>query len=306
MEAVDLFKDVNMQWNKIHNMDCIYGLKKLEDNCADIIIIDPPYNIGMNFGNNSDNMPLNEYRIWAKQWIDECLRILKPTGTIYIYGFSEILAHISTLVNINKQRWLVWHYTNKNVPSLHFWQRSHESILCIWKDKPIFNRDDVREPYTENFLKNSAGKTRNATKSRFSKGDKETIYMAHPNGALPRDVFNISTLAGGAALTQRAMYCKNCKKLVFPKERKQHETHNLIVHPTQKPLILTEKLIKASKPQNTNFNVVIPFVGSGSECFITKIYGGNYIGFEINPDYVLLAEHFINNTFINQNMVLNL
>ena len=306
MEAIDLYSNENMVWNEIYNMDCIYGLKKLENNCADIIIIDPPYNIGMNFGNNTDKLPLTEYKIWAKQWIDECFRILKPSGTMYIYGFSEILAHISTLIDMNKQRWLVWHYTNKNVPSLNFWQRSHESILCIRKDKPIFNRDDVREPYTENFLRNSAGKTRTSTKSRFSKGDKETIYTAHPNGALPRDVFNISTLAGGAALTQRAIYCKDCHKLILPQERKIHENHNIIIHPTQKPLILTEKLIKASKPQNMNFNVVIPFVGSGSECFVTKLCGGNYIGFEINPDYVLLAENFIKNTFICQNTELNL
>lgn len=306
MESIDLFGNGPICWNNIYNMDCMYGLKRLEDNCADIIIIDPPYNIGKNFGNNTDKLPLNDYRNWAKQWIQESIRILKSSGTIYIYGFSEILAHLSTLVDIDKQRWLIWHYSNKNTPSLNFWQRSHEAILCIWKDKPYFNKDDVREPYTESFLKNSAGKTRNATKGRFSKGSKETIYKAHPNGALPRDVFNISTLAGGAALTQRAIYCKNCNKLVLPKDRKIHENHNLVIHPTQKPLHLAEKLIKASKPQNTDFNVVIPFVGSGSECLVTKHYGGNYIGFEINPDYVLLAQQFIKNTFIYQNKELNL
>lgn len=295
-----------MEWNKIYNRDCVQGLKEIEDNCVDIIIADPPYNIGMNFGNNTDNLPLEEYKAWVLMWVRECFRILKTSGTMYIYGFSEILAHISTLIDINRQRWLIWHYTNKNIPSLNFWQRSHESILCVWKGNPTFNRDKVREPYTENFLKNSAGKVRNSTKSRFSKGDKKTVYVAHPAGALPRDVFNISTLAGGAALTQRAIYCKNCNKLILPKEKKYHENHNLIIHPTQKPLFLSQKLIVASKPRGGNFKVVVPFVGSGSECLITKFLGGDYIGFEINPDFVLLAEEYIKNTFTCQNMELDL
>ena len=80
---------------------------------------------------------------------------------MFIYGFSEILAHISVELDL-EHRWLVWHYTNKTVPSLNFWQRSHESILCAWKDKKslVFNRDAVREPYTDNFIKGYKGKNR--------------------------------------------------------------------------------------------------------------------------------------------------
>jgi site-specific DNA-methyltransferase (adenine-specific) len=66
------------------------------------------------------------------------------------------------------------------VPSLNFWQRRHEAIITCWKsDKSLFNRDDVREPYTETFLKNSAGKIRTGTFCRFSRKGKETIYNAH-------------------------------------------------------------------------------------------------------------------------------
>ena len=125
--------------------DCIEGMKKIKDDSVDIVICDPPYNIGKDFGNNSDRQKMDDYLVWCDEWIAECIRILKPAGTLYIYGFSEILAFIRVRININV-RWIIWHYTNKVTPSLNFWQRTHESILCCYKEKPVFNKDDVREP----------------------------------------------------------------------------------------------------------------------------------------------------------------
>jgi len=252
--------------NTIINKDCIEGIKEVPDNCVDIIIADPPYNIGKNFGNNTSKMSIQDYLDWCDKWIVECLRVLKPKGTFYIYGFSENLAFIRTRININV-RWIIWHYTNKTTPSLKFWQRSHESILVCSKEKrPIFNRDDVREPYTNTFLKNAAGKKRKATKGRFSNGKKETTYKAHAQGALPRDVIKLPALAGGAGKKER------------------------VDHPTQKPLALCEKLIKASKNKDVKNNILlVPFAGSGSECVAAKKLGVHFIAFEINPTYIELC-----------------
>jgi len=253
-----------IETNHIYNGDCIIGMKKIASDSVDIIICDPPYNIGKDFGNDSDKQSMDEYLVWCDKWISECLRILKPTGTLYIYGFSEILAFIRVRITCNV-RWLVWHYTNKVTPSLNFWQRTHESILCCTKQKPVFNRDDVREPYTEGFLNNAAGKVRKATKGRFSNGEKETVYTAHEGGALPRDVIKVPALAGGAGKKER------------------------VDHPTQKPLALCDILIKAALNKDGKTTLVVPFVGSGSECVSAKKNRVDYIGFEINKDYVLLA-----------------
>ncbi len=253
-----------IEMNVIHNLDCIEGMKKIHSESVDIIICDPPYNIGKDFGNDSDKQEMEKYLGWCDEWIAECMRILKPSGTMYIYGFSEILAFIRTRISCYV-RWLVWHYTNKVTPSLNFWQRTHESILCCYKEKPIFNRDDVREPYTETFLKNAAGKTRKPTAGRFSKGDKETTYTAHEGGALPRDVIKVPALAGGAGKKER------------------------VNHPTQKPLALCDKLIKAAINKSGNTIVVVPFAGSGSECVSAKKLGVDFIGFEINNDYIVVA-----------------
>ena len=268
----------------INNEDCVSGLKKLPVECAQVIICDPPYNIGKDFGNNSDKQNFNQYIEWCRGWISECVRILKPCGTLYVYGFSEILAHIQVSAlpadSSLKVRWLIWHYTNKSVPSARFWQRSHESVLCIYKGdhgSPTFNLDDVREPYTDTFLKNAAGKSRKATPGRFSKNGTETTYTAHDNGALPRDVIKVPALAGGAGKKER------------------------VDHPTQKPLELCRKLLYAS--QNTNdveeSLVVIPFVGSGSECVACVELGLNYIGFEINETYVDVANERLVETYLS-------
>ena len=263
-----------LEVNKIHNEDCITGMKKIASESVDIVICDPPYNIGKDFGNDSDKQKMDEYLLWCDEWITECLRILKPNGTMYIYGFSEILAFIRTRIYCNV-RWLIWHYTNKVTPSLNFWQRTHESILCCYKNKPIFNRDDVREPYTETFLKNAAGKVRKATKGRFSNGEKETTYTAHEGGALPRDVIKVPALAGGAGKKER------------------------VDHPTQKPLSLCETLLKAAKNKEGETLVVVPFAGSGSECVAAKNELIKFIGFEINAEYIDICNIRLSNTSDN-------
>jgi site-specific DNA-methyltransferase (adenine-specific) len=245
--------------------DALELLPHMASESAQIVLADPPYNIGKDFGNDSDKQPMQAYLDWCERWIGDCLRILKPNGTMFIYGFSEILALILSRVpySVNR-RWIVWHYTNKNVASLNFWQRSHESILVLWKSDKVFHRDAIREAYTEGFLNGAAGKERAATKGRFSKGDKITKYTAHPGGALPRDVIKIPALAGGAGI------------------------HERVDHPTQKPLALCEKLLRSCMQPATEGYVLVPFAGSGSECVAAKQLSLPFVGIELNPDYVKL------------------
>ena len=243
-------------------------MKELPCDFAQIVVADCPYNIGKNFDNESDKQVMEAYLKWCDEWIAECLRILKPNGTLYIYGFSEKLAYIrARLPGRVNVRWLIWHYTNKNSPSIRFWQRSHESILACWKSKclPIFNTDEVREPYSEEFLKYAAGKKRSTNKGRYASKEGDTIFKAHDKGALPRDVIKIPALVGGFGKKER------------------------VNHPTQKPIELCKKLILASK-QNEVDPIVIPFAGSGSECIAAKMLNIPFIGYEINPEYVALCE----------------
>jgi len=269
----------------IYNEDCVTGMSGLADGSFDIIIVDPPYNIGKDFGNNSDKQKFPDYLVWCSEWISQCERLLSPVGSMYIYGFSETLAHISVRLSVD-YRWLVWHYTNKTVPHIDFWQHCHESILHCYHERPHFNRDEVREEYTEGFLHGSVGKKR-VPGGRF--GEKESIYTAHEKGALPRDVIKIPTLAGGSGIGEKMFLCKDCNYVGT--DKKNHRDHDMITHPTQKPIALTEKLVKAvMKP---GMRVLIPFCGSGSEYFVAKKFGLEATAFELNPDYVRMAKEFM-------------
>jgi len=283
-----------MNWNKIHLKDALLGLKEISDNSVDSVLIDPPYNIGYDFGNNKCKKEIQDYVSWSKQWIKESKRILKPSGTMFIYGFSEILAHLSVNLDMD-HRWLIWHYTNKTTPSSKFWQRTHESIICAWKDKSqrIFNVDDVREPYTENFIKGYKGKGRKrpGTSGRF--GDKgTTVYQVNEKGALPRDVVKVSALAGGAGAKSKISFCRDCQvSILGRKEGQLHKGHDVVKHPTQKPFELTKRLLMSCMPANGK--VVIPFAGTGSECLVAKNLDFQYIGFDLNPDFVKMANDVV-------------
>lgn len=280
-----------LEYNKIYQVDCVKGMKEIEDKSADIILIDPPYNIGKDFGNDSDKQTLENYLLWSDSWIKESLRILKDDGTMYIYGFSEILAHIFVRIELNK-RWLVWHYKNKNSAHESDWQRSHESIIVGWKTNKIFNIDDIRVPYSKTYLKNAVGKKRKSTKGRF--GNKETIYKAHEAGAKPRDVIEIPALAGGAGANERYGLCKTCNKIFKNSDTDIHTFHDIIIHPTQKPMNLTYQLLKAAIKKDASNLIVVPFAGTGSELIVCKDLNLDFIAFEINPDYIQMINLVLN------------
>ncbi len=298
--GIDLPKTVSSGiLDQIHCMDFLQAGRLLDGLQFDLVIADPPYNIGKSFGTDrndaplQDNMPLQDYLEWTDRWLSLCMEYLSETGVAYIYGFPEILAHVAVRYPLDRQRWLVWHYTNKTVPGLKFWQRSHESILCLWKSKrPALNIDPIREGYTENY-KRAIGKTRKQTPGRFSRGTAATRYNGHENGALPRDVIKIPALAGGAGRSERWFLCRDCGEQIYPPEElPKHEKHDTLKHPTQKPLQLTRRLMLSRVTENSG-RVLIPFAGSGSECVAAQTLGLQFFACELNPQYVSFGRQWL-------------
>lgn len=125
-------------------------LQDLETESVDLIIADPPYNLNKNYGNKSDSKSFDEYINFTRDWTREATRILKPTGTIYVFmGFRFISYLYQILENDNNlffNNWICWFYTQGIGKTKGFSPR-HDDILMFTKSKDFtFNLDAVRVP----------------------------------------------------------------------------------------------------------------------------------------------------------------
>lgn len=242
------------------NGDSIQILKEIESESIDLIFADPPYNIKKAQWDIFSSQ--KEYLDWSMTWIKEAQRVLKKDGSLYICGFSEILADVKYLAApmFKGCKWLVWYYRNKaNLGN--DWGRSHESILHLRKSNSfIFNIDDVRIPYNEHTTKYP--KRTQAQTSQYSNG-KNYEWEPNPLGAKPKDVIEIPTISNSSW------------------ERYPHET--------QKPVELLRKVILSSS--NSQSVVLDPFGGSGTTFAVAEAYNRKWIGIEKNEDYCKLIRN---------------
>jgi site-specific DNA-methyltransferase (adenine-specific) len=82
----------------VYNTDCMNLLGALKDKCIDTVFADPPFNLGKDYGNGKDKDELDngEYLGWCYRWIDECVRVLKPGGAMFIYNLPQWAFHVAT------------------------------------------------------------------------------------------------------------------------------------------------------------------------------------------------------------------
>lgn len=152
-KKTDVIEPVKISFDYIANSDCIEGMKVLPDKCVDLIIADPPYNLsksgdwkwdnsvslaGMggnwNITNeNWDNMSLEDYLNFSIAWLSEAKRILKPTGSMWIFGTYHnigIINVVCQMLNIEIINEVIW-YKKNAFPNLSGRRltASHETML---------------------------------------------------------------------------------------------------------------------------------------------------------------------------------
>lgn len=242
--------------NILYEGDSIKWLQSLESETVDLIFADPPYNINKADWDKFESQ--EKYVEWSLIWIKEAARVLKKTGTLYICGFSEILADLKhpSMKYFQGCKWLIWYYKNKaNLGN--DWGRSHESILHLRKSKKFtMNIDDVRIPYSRHTLKYPSHPQ--AETSQYGNGGKRNdVWEPHPLGAKPKDIIEVPTTCNGMG--------------------------EKTPHPTQKPEELLRKLIFASS--NENDLVIDPFSGSGTTLVVAEQLGRKWAGCELSSEY---------------------
>ena len=136
--------------HKLITGDCLIELKKLSDNSVDLIITDPPFNIGKDYEKYKDNLPKEQYIEWCQQWLRECIRVLKSTGSLYLFNYPENNAYLVPFLDkhLKFRRWMTWHYPTNTGHSKKNYTRTQHSILFYTKsDDYIFNKTEVAQPY---------------------------------------------------------------------------------------------------------------------------------------------------------------
>ena len=230
--------------------DCINILKQIKSNSIDLIFADPPYGIGKDFGVAKDLFESAEcYQKWSSIWIDECMRILKHTGTMYLMSSTQFMPTLDIYIDskyfiINR---IVWIYDSSGVQSKSKFGSLYEPILMITHNsntKYTFNYKDI-------MIEARTGAKRKLIDYR------KTPPQPYNEKKVPGNVWDFS----------RVRY-------------KMDEYEN---HPTQKPEALLERIILASS--NTGDIVLDPFSGTFTTSAVAVRLGRKAIGIEINPEF---------------------
>jgi len=310
--------------NKIYNMDCLEGLKQLEDNSVDLVVTDPPYNIGKDFAN--DNLSKEDFLSWCKEWIVELNRVVDVGGAIYLtLGFqcvAELKCIFNEIPDLRLKNWIVW-YRQDGWKGNNGFAQSHEHILYFIKDNvPVFDLsvfgNHVKECRLKAEYKTVASlmeamglykkvKRSNGTEDYYSGAGWFESGKKQPS---LRELIRLNQLIELDEKYQVKSYKnykdKDAKKYsVFfnkvdvcddvwlnPKSEKRR-----LGHPTQKPVELFKRMIKASSEEG---DIILDiFGGSGTTAVACKETNRKFILFEVSKEYCDIANKRLNQRSLN-------
>ena len=236
--------------HKIYQGDAIEILQNnIKDSSIDLIFVDPPYNIGKMFNGRKDKWKSDEdYLNWCYKWIDLILKKLKNTGSLYIMTSTQFIPYFDIYLR-NKIKILsriVWSYDSSGVQAKKYYGSMYEPILFCVKDKNnyTFNANEILVD----------AKT----------GSKRKLIDYRKN---PPQPYNTTKVPGN----------------VWNYPRVRYRMGEYEKHPTQKPIALLERIIKASSKENDI--VLDPFSGTFTTSYIAKKLNRKSIGIEIDEDY---------------------
>ena len=130
--------------------DALELFKEIPDESINLIIADPPYNLGKDYGNDSDNREFDDYLKFSSEWLKEAHRVLKKDGTIYVFMGVRFISYLYKILErdlgMELNSWITWFYTQGIGKTKGFSPR-HDDILMFNKGKKFtFNLDDIRVP----------------------------------------------------------------------------------------------------------------------------------------------------------------
>jgi len=249
--------DIDQFVNRIIEGDCLEIMDQIDDNSVDLTFADPPFNLGKNYMYYKDDKKVEEYLEWCKKWIDEMVRITSPTGSIFVHNIPKWLTYFATFLNENKNAYFRhWiAWDAMGSPLGKTLLPNHYGILWYVKSKD-FKFYDIRYPHERCRLCNKISKDYGGKKS-----------LMHPLGPLVSDVWT------------------DIHRIRHNKRRDEH--------PCQLPIHLLERIIlMTTKPEDI---VLDPFIGTGTTAVAAKKLNRNYIGIDIDENYVKISKENLRN-----------
>lgn len=245
--------------DRIFCQDLMEAIPLMPEHFADLLVIDPPYNLQRQFGEMKTARRSDEdYLDYVMQWLPDVVRWLKADGSIYIccdWGSSSVIYEAMKRCGITIRNRITWQ-REKGRGAKDNWKNGMEDIWygVANPKKFYFNVDAVKQ------------KRRVIAPYRTSDGS-------------PKDWEDSAD--GKFRLTCPSNFWDD---LSIPYWSMPENTD----HPTQKPEKLLAKLILASCPEGGL--VADPFLGSGTTAVTACKLGRHYTGIELNPEYACWAE----------------
>jgi site-specific DNA-methyltransferase (adenine-specific) len=242
--------------NAVICADMMEAMRWIPDEMADLIILDPPYNLTRDFGGSSFAARNDqEYEEYLRSWMHTVCQKLKPTGSLYLCGDWRCTAAMQRVLSdeltvLNRITW----QREKGRGAKRNWKNSMEDIWFAVKDPQqyYFNVEAVMM--------------------------KRRVLAPYKVNGEPKDW---EECADGK---YRLTYPSNFWDDISVPFWSMHENTD---HPTQKPEKLIAKLILASSKEG---DVVFdPFMGSGTSCVVAHKLGRHFCGIEQNEEYCLWA-----------------
>lgn len=220
---------------------------------VDLIVADPPYNIGKRFAGVRERWPTAAaYAAWCREWLDLCVERLAPHGSMYLMastqGMPELDLHLRDRLHVLSR--IVWCYDSSGVQARRRFGSLYEPILLCVKDpaRYTFNADAIR-------VEAPTGARRRLIDYR------KPVPAPYNSSKVPGNVWS------------------------FPRVRYRMPEYE--EHPTQKPEALIERMLRASS--NPGELVLDLFAGTFTTSAVAARLGRRSVGVELHADYVTIG-----------------
>jgi site-specific DNA-methyltransferase (adenine-specific) len=236
--------------------DCIEVLRGIPSDSIDMCFADPPFNLEKKYNSYKDERPDEEYLAWSRIWLEELVRVTKPTGSIFIHNIPRWLTYFAAILNEKAyfRHWIAWDAMSNPVGKTLL--PAHYGILFYTKSQNGFKFYEIRMPHKRCRVCNSHLKDYGGKKDQM-----------HSFGPLVSDVWT------------------DIHRIRHNVRRDEH--------PCQLPIHLLERIVLMSTDPG---DVVLdPFLGTGTTAIAAKALGRHYIGIEVDPFYKKIAEEKLAN-----------